>query len=381
MAVIENSNNEVCLAYCNRTDLSSWPNQAKVILKNNKIGIVIDENCQRKIIVPIEYDTWFSYEGFEIKIESDFFDDRWICNGYFANKNEDGTYTCYEFDRDGHLVWLFSCESFDADTITVNGKKYIGRSDDQEGYDDVVRLGYETLSGTNNRYFALRQGNKWSLKSDDLKESFLDYIECDGISGLYWTPSGIYVVLKKDNKEQLCICRYNGTSLTLNNLYDRVTVIDEPFIKDNHIDNRGYFVILYEREKKKEAICSIDLQFISPFIFDRCDTILNHNEIMVERSGHKMVYHIVDANGWGIKSFRTFNANEIDYVKSNEVVASKYGKSVCFCLYSGESKYIPLSEYSLLNIGDTLDLQNAILITLRREGYDDVYQVIEAGQD
>lgn len=381
MAVIENSDTEVCLAYCNQADLSSWPNHAKVVLKNNKIGIVIDENGQRKVIVPIEYDTWFSYDGSEIKIEKDFFDDWWKCTGYFANKNEDGTYTCYEFDRDGHLVWLFSCESFDADTITINGKKYIGRSNDQEGYDDVRRLGTEEYSGSDDRFFALRLGNKWSLKSDDLKVTYLDFIECDGICGLYRTPAGIYVVVEKDDKEQLCICRHNGTSLTLNNLYDRVSVIDDPFIKDNHIENRGYFVVLYEREKKKEAICSLDLRYISPFIFDRFDKILNHNEIMVERSGHKMVYHIVDADGWGIKTFRKFDSNEIDAVKSNEVVASKYGKSVCFCLYSGESKYIPLSDYSLLSIGDTLELQNAILITLYREGDDDIYQVIEESQD
>ena len=94
MAVIDNNDTEVCLAYCNQTDLSSWPNKAKVILKNNKIGIVIDENGQRKVIVPIEYDTWFRYDGSEIKIESVFFDDWWNCTGYFANKNEDGTYTC-----------------------------------------------------------------------------------------------------------------------------------------------------------------------------------------------------------------------------------------------------------------------------------------------
>lgn len=378
MAIINNSNTEVCLAYCNRADLHPWPNHAKVVLKNNKIGIVIDENGQRKVIVPIEYDTWFSYDGSETKIESDFFDDWWKCTGYFANKNEDGTFTCYEFDREGHLIWVFSCESFDADTITVKGKKYIGRSDDQKGYDDVVRLGYVTLSGTDNCYFALRQGEKWSLKSDDLKETFLDYVECDKISSIERTPVGMTVVVKKGDKHQLFICRHNGSLLTLTNLYDNIAVINDPFVNNNHIDNRGYYIILYER--KKIAICSIDLQYISPFIFDRWDKILSQNEIVVERSGHKLSYRILDADGWGIKSFRAFDNNEIDAVKSNEVVESNKGKSLCFYLYSGEVKYIPLSEYSLQNIGDSLDLHNATLITLCREGDYDIYRVIENSQ-
>ena len=375
MAIINNSNTEVCLAYCNRADLHPWPNHAKVVLKNNKIGIVIDENGQRKVIVPIEYDTWFSYDGSETKIESDFFDDWWKCTGYFAKKNEDGTFTCYEFDREGHFLRLFSCESFDEDTITVNGIKYLGRSDDQEGYDDVRRLGIQYYTGIDNSFFAVRQGNKWSLKSDDLKVTYLDYIECDWISCLYGTPVGIYIVVKKGDKHQLFIRKQNGSILSLNNLYDDIVVIDDPFVNDEHIDNRGYFIVLYER--KKIAICSLDLRYISPFIFDRWDKILSQNEIVVERSGHKLLYRILDADGWGIKSFRAFDNNEIDAVKSNEVVASNKGKSLCFYLYSGEVKYIPLSEYSLQNIGDSLDLHNATLITLCREGDYDIYRVIE----
>ena len=274
-------------------------------------------------------------------------------------------------------MWLFSCESFDEDSITVNGKKYIGRSDDQEGFDDIVRIGYVTLSGTDNCYFALRQGNKWSLKSDDLKETFLDYTECDEISSIERTPVGMTVVVKKGDKHQLFICKHNGSLLTLTNLYDNIVVIDDPYVNNNHIDNRGYYIILYER--KRIAICSIDLQYISPFIFDSWDKILNQNEIVVERSGHQLLYRILDADGWGIKSFRAFDIKEIDAVKSNEVIASKHGKSVCFYLYSGESKYIPLSEYSLLSIGDSLDLHYATLITLCREGDSDIYQVIEEG--
>lgn len=378
MAIINNSDTEVCLAYCTRTDLHPWPHHAKVVLNNNKIGVVVDDNGQRRVLVPIEFDTWFSYDGYETKIENDFFDHWLKCTGYFANKNEDGTFTCYEFDRDGHLIGVFSCESFDEDTITIKGKKYIGRSNGQEGYDDVRRLGIEYYAGTDDRFFALRQGNKWSLKSEDLKVTYLDYIECDGISNLFWTPIGIYVVVEKGDKHQLFIRRHNGSLLTLNNLYDYIVVIDDPFVNNEHIDYRGHFIIL--SESKRIAISSIDLQYISPSIFDRWDKIVNQNEIVVERSGHKMSYHILDANGWGIKSFRAFDDSEIDAVKSNEVVASKNGKSLCFNLYSGDVKYIPLSEYSLLNIGDSLNLHNATLITLCREGDYDIYQVIENGQ-
>ena len=376
MAAIDNNDTEVCLAYCNRTDLSSWPHHAKVIMKNNKIGIVVDENNQRDIIVPIDFDTWFTYEGDETKIEADFFDEWWKCLGYFANKNDDGTYTCYEYDKEGHLIWLFTCESFDADTITINGKKYIGRSDEQEGFDDVVRLGYEALSGTDNCYFALRQGKKWSLKSDDLKDTYLDYTECDEICSIERTPVGMNVVVRKGNKRQLFIHRYNGTIITLFDSFDDIQVAADLFVDENdEIDYRGSFIILYQG--KKLAICSDDLQYRSPFIFDHFGDILNRNEIMVERLGKKMPYHIINAEGFGIKTFRSFNEDEKAFAISNEIVASKAGKAVRFRLRSGEDKYIPLSEYSLLNIGDSLDLRTAVLLTLCREGYSDRFQVVE----
>ena len=82
-------------------------------------------------------------------------------------------------------------------------------------------------------------------------------------------------------------------------------------------------------------------------------------------------------NGWKEKERRSFSPEEIAAVARAEVVASQYGYSVCFHMNSGGQTYIPLSQNSSLTVGDTLDLKTAKLITLCREGDDDIYRVIE----
>ena len=82
-------------------------------------------------------------------------------------------------------------------------------------------------------------------------------------------------------------------------------------------------------------------------------------------------------NGWKEKGSRSFSPDEIAAVARAEIVPSQYGNSVCFFMKEGGQIYIPLSQYSTLTIGDTIDLRTAKLITLCREGDDDIYRVIE----
>lgn len=83
----------------------------------------------------------------------------------------------------------------------------------------------------------------------------------------------------------------------------------------------------------------------------------------------------VYAGKWQVKNTRNFTQEEIDAVQSASVVDSQYGLSVCFILRSGGQSYIPLDQNSTKSVGDTIDLSKAQLITLGREGDNDIMRV------
>lgn len=81
------------------------------------------------------------------------------------------------------------------------------------------------------------------------------------------------------------------------------------------------------------------------------------------------------AGKWSVKASRSFSPEEISLIKKAEVVSSEFGNSVCFHLISGEMSFIPLSVNSTLNVGDTVDIQKAQLLTLGRAGDADIQRV------
>lgn len=83
----------------------------------------------------------------------------------------------------------------------------------------------------------------------------------------------------------------------------------------------------------------------------------------------------VYAGNWEVINSRSFSAEEIAAVRKAEVVPSQYGSSVCFYMKSGGQTYIPLSNQSNLAVGDTVDLNAAKLLTLHRDGSDDILRV------
>ena len=76
-----------------------------------------------------------------------------------------------------------------------------------------------------------------------------------------------------------------------------------------------------------------------------------------------------------VKDSRVFNAEELADVVSAKVVASRYGMSVCFFMKDGCQKYIPVSRDSVVNVGDVVDIKKAKLLTLNRDGSDDIVRV------
>lgn len=83
----------------------------------------------------------------------------------------------------------------------------------------------------------------------------------------------------------------------------------------------------------------------------------------------------VYAGKWAVKASRSFSQDEIDAVDHATVVDSQYGNSVCFFMKSGGQTYIPLSNQSSLTVGDDVDLNKAKLLTLHRDGSDDITRI------
>lgn len=84
----------------------------------------------------------------------------------------------------------------------------------------------------------------------------------------------------------------------------------------------------------------------------------------------------VYGENWQKVNERAFNADEIAAVRSNSVVNSQYGKSVCFFLKGGGQSYIPVSKQGAdPALGSSIDLSTAKLVTLHREGDGDILRV------
>lgn len=78
---------------------------------------------------------------------------------------------------------------------------------------------------------------------------------------------------------------------------------------------------------------------------------------------------------WTVSNSRNFSKDEQDLIEKAEVVPSDYGNSVCFTMVGGGMTYIPLSNTSTKGVGDTIDLATAKLLTLSKQGENDIYRV------
>ena len=78
---------------------------------------------------------------------------------------------------------------------------------------------------------------------------------------------------------------------------------------------------------------------------------------------------------WNVKNRRKFTDDEIQAVESAKVVDSQYGQSVCFMMKGGGMTFIPLDQNSSKATGDEVDLTQASLVTLEKQGEFDIYRV------
>lgn len=81
------------------------------------------------------------------------------------------------------------------------------------------------------------------------------------------------------------------------------------------------------------------------------------------------------AGKWAVKSTRNFTEDEINSVNRAVVVSSQYGTSLCFYMKSGGMTFIPMSNTSTKGIGEEVNLHNAKLVTLGKDGESDIVRV------
>ena len=78
---------------------------------------------------------------------------------------------------------------------------------------------------------------------------------------------------------------------------------------------------------------------------------------------------------WKISNSRHLTNEEILAISSNRVVKSQYGLSVEFSMKKGGAIYIPLLNKNKLSENAEINLQEAQILTLSKEGEKDIYRI------
>lgn len=78
---------------------------------------------------------------------------------------------------------------------------------------------------------------------------------------------------------------------------------------------------------------------------------------------------------WKVKSTRHFTKEELDLVDKAMVVESQYDNSCCFFMKNGTTMYVPMSNDSKSEVGDYINLNEAEIVTLSKEGEKDITRI------
>ena len=80
------------------------------------------------------------------------------------------------------------------------------------------------------------------------------------------------------------------------------------------------------------------------------------------------------AGSWNEARREKLSKAEVAQVESATVVEGQYGLSMCFVMKAGGKKFMPLSRDSQLEEGDSVDIKSVEIITLERDGDEDIYR-------
>jgi hypothetical protein len=78
---------------------------------------------------------------------------------------------------------------------------------------------------------------------------------------------------------------------------------------------------------------------------------------------------------WSEKSSRKFTKEELALVEKAQVVESQYGSSCCFFMKNGTTMYVPMSNDAKSEIGDSIDLESAEIVTLEKQGEKNIQRI------
>lgn len=81
------------------------------------------------------------------------------------------------------------------------------------------------------------------------------------------------------------------------------------------------------------------------------------------------------AGKWNVKSVADFTPEDKALVSRATVVNSQYGLSVCFMMKAGNIHFIPVDQNCSANAGDEVNLNSAKIVTLEKQGEDDIQRV------
>lgn len=81
------------------------------------------------------------------------------------------------------------------------------------------------------------------------------------------------------------------------------------------------------------------------------------------------------AGKWEVTSVNPMPKEDIEAVQSAHVVNSQYGLSVCFMMKAGNRFYIPLDSNSEAAEGDAVNLQDAKVVILSKQGEADIQRI------
>jgi len=83
----------------------------------------------------------------------------------------------------------------------------------------------------------------------------------------------------------------------------------------------------------------------------------------------------VYAGKWEVKDVQLMSAGDQELVSRAEIVPSEFGFSVCFFMKAGGQTYIPVSTDCSVQVGETVDLSKAEVITLGKQGESDIERI------
>ena len=70
---------------------------------------------------------------------------------------------------------------------------------------------------------------------------------------------------------------------------------------------------------------------------------------------------------WSEVSRESLSESVKNSIERTEVIPGDFGKTACFYMHGGNYKLIPLSRDCELGVGDTLDLDNGQVITIKKD--------------